>query len=115
MTHQRPLPDAAVPPYPLHPEPHDEMREPAFFTMAAHHGEDDERAHYTFDHRFSLTDALTLNTVAIGAAIGLGVAAIAGAVLYARGKAETPPAPPARRQATRSTKPRAPKAKRAGA
>jgi hypothetical protein len=120
MTHQRPLPDAAVSPYPLHPEAHDEMREPAFFTMGSHHDEDDERAHYTFAERFSLSDVLSTNTIAIGAAIGLGVAAIAGALLYGRRKAEAPPARPARRQASRTaksrtTKPRATRAKTASA
>ena len=115
MTHQRPLPDAAVSPYPLHPEAHDETREPAFFTMGTHHGEDDERAHYTFAERSPLSDLLSTNTIAIGAAIGLGIAAIAGALLYGRKKAEAPPARPARRQASRTAKPRAPRAKRASA
>lgn len=112
MTHQRPLPDSAIPPYPLHPEPHDETREPAFFTMGTHHEEDDERAQYIFAERFSLSDILSTNSIAIGAAIGLGVAAIAGALLYGRRKAETRPA---RRQPSRTTKPRATRAKRASA
>jgi hypothetical protein len=115
MTHQRPLPDAAVPPYPLHPEPHDETQEPAFFTMGTEHVEDDEKAQYIFGERFSLSDALSSNTIAIGAAIGLGVAAIAAALLYGRRKAETPPARPARRQPARTTKPRAATTKRAKA
>lgn len=105
MTHQRPIPDAAVSPYPLHPEPHDETG-PAFFASDAHH-DDDEKARYSLAEGFSLADTLSSNTVAIGAAIGLGVAAIAGALLYGRSKAKEPPARPARRAAAvRASKPR---------
>jgi len=121
MTHQPPLPDAAVPPYPLHPEPHDESG-PAFFTNDATK-EDDETARYSLAGRAPIVDALTSNpTITIGAAIGLGVAAIAGLLLYGRAKAEEPPARPARRPRSagaskasaakpRTTKPRASKSR----
>jgi hypothetical protein len=119
MTHQRPIPDAAVSPYPLHPEPHDETG-PAFFAKGTHQ-DDDENAQYSLAERFSLADALSSNNVAIGAAIGLGVAAIAGVLLYGRSKTKEPPARPARRAAAvrtneaRARKPRATKAKAASA
>ena len=119
MTHQRPIPDAAVSPYPIHPEPHDETG-PVFFASDAHQ-DDDERAQYSLAERFSLADALSSNTVAIGAAIGLGVAAIAGVLLYGRSKAKEPPARPKRRAAAvrtttpRASKPRVAKAKPASA
>jgi len=115
MTHQRPLPDAAVSPYPIHPEPHDETRDSAFFTMGSHHDDSDEAGHYALAERFSLSDALSSNTIAIGAAIGLGVAAIAGALLYGRSKPETPPARPARRKASGAAKPRTAKPRAARA
>lgn len=92
MTHQRPLPDAAQSPYPLHPAPHDETSEPAFFTKGTHHEEDD-RSRYTLADRFSLPDGLSLNVIGMGAAIGLGVAAIAGALLYGRRRAKASPTP----------------------
>lgn len=119
MTHQRPIPDAAVSPYPIHPEPHDETG-PVFFAGDAHQ-DGDERAQYSLAERFSLADALSSNTVAIGAAIGLGVAAIAGVLLYGRSKAKEPPARPKRRAAAvrtttpRASKPRVAKAKPANA
>jgi hypothetical protein len=98
MTHQPPLPAAATPPYPLHPEPHEDGA-PAFFADRAPHDEDDGAPQHLPAERFSLPDILSSRTIALSAAIGLGVAAIAGALLYGA---------KARRAAPRSGKTRAP-------
>jgi hypothetical protein len=83
MTHQPPLPAAAQTPYPIHPAPHETEDGPAFFT--AKRGKGDDAEHYTLADRLALPEALSNNVIAIGAAIGLGVAAIAGALLFRRG------------------------------
>ncbi|MDB5706796.1 MAG: hypothetical protein JWN66_3912 [Sphingomonas bacterium] len=100
MTHQPPLPAAATPPYPLHPEPHEESA-PAFFAHGENDGHDDA-SQYTLAERFSLPDILSSRTIGLAAAIGLGVAAIAGALIYGtKPRRAAPPASKARTPARR--------------
>ena len=103
MTHQRPLPDAAVSPYPIHPAPIDEAAEPAVFTIPTRGEDEARRPGAGLTDRFALPENLPLSVIGMGAAIGLGVAAVVGAVLYGRRKskpeAEPAPAPRPRRSA----------------
>ena len=104
MTHQPPPPAAATPPYPLHPEPHEDGA-PAYFADGATHDEDDDAPQYRPTERFSLPDILSSHTIALSAAIGLGVAAIAGALLYgAKAQRATPRSGKTRAPARRHTR-----------
>ena len=103
MTHQRPLPDAAVSPYPIHPAPLDEAAEPAAFTIPTR-GEDEARQGAGLTDRFALPENLPLSVIGMGAAIGLGVAAVVGALLYGRRKPQPEPAPAPRARRSPRTK-----------
>lgn len=107
MTHQRPLPDAAVSPYPIHPAPLDEAAEPAVFTIPTRGDDEDSRPGVALADRLALPENLPMSVIGMGAAIGLGVAAVVGALLYGRRKPQPEPAPAPRPRRS----PRAGKAK----
>lgn len=105
MTHQRPLPDAAVSPYPIHPAPLDEAAEPAVFTIPTSGEDEARRPGAGLTDRFALPENLPLSVIGMGAAIGLSVAAVVGAVLYGRRKSKPEPAPaPRPRRSPRAKK-----------
>jgi hypothetical protein len=110
MTQKPPLPAAAQTPFPLHPVPHEANGKPAFFASDTP-ASDTATERYTLADRLSLPEALSNNVIAIGAAIGLGVAALAGALFY-RGRVK-PEAKPTRRSRTAAKSPAKPSRSRA--
>jgi hypothetical protein len=80
MTHQPPIPDAATSPYPLHPEPLSEEQRAA--TAAAEAKEEAARS--------SAEGSLSATVIGVGAALGIGAAAVGG-LLYARRSRKTAP------------------------
>ena len=70
MTHEPPIPEAATPPYPAHPAPMPERKEERRTTFADEAGEPKANG---ASHKAML-----------GAAVGIGSAALLAALLYAR-------------------------------
>ncbi len=76
MTHQPPLPAASTAPYPSHPASPENLREqPA-----------EQRNEIVETHETEGIRAVSARRFGIGAAVGIGSAAIAAALLYVRGK-----------------------------
>lgn len=75
MTHQRPIPEAAQSPYPLHPAPMPE-REEANALPTAETGEGEEVG--------GVAGWASQNRAGLGAALGIGSAALVAALLYTR-------------------------------
>ncbi|HVQ09478.1 MAG TPA: hypothetical protein VMS43_13690 [Allosphingosinicella sp.] len=78
MTHQPPIPEAAQSPYPLHPAPMPErsQAEEAAPADAGDTGEEKEAG--------SLAGWASENRAGLGAALGIGSAALVAALLYTR-------------------------------
>jgi hypothetical protein len=75
MTHQRPIPEAAQSPYPLHPAPMPERSE-AEEAAPADTGEGEEAG--------GVASWASQNRAGLGAALGIGSAALVAALLYTR-------------------------------
>ena len=75
MTHQRPIPEAAQSPYPLHPAPMPE-REEANALPAAETDEGEEAG--------GIAGWASQNRAGLGAALGIGSASLVAALLYTR-------------------------------
>lgn len=73
MTHQRPIPEAAQSPYPLHPAPLPERSEAEDATPAE-----------TGAAAGGIAGWASENRAGIGAALGIGSAALVAALLYTR-------------------------------
>jgi hypothetical protein len=78
MTHQRPLPEAAQSPYPLHPAPMPERSEADEATESAATGADETQ------EAGGLASWASENRAGLGAALGIGSAALVAALLYTR-------------------------------
>ena len=78
MTHQPPIPEAAQSPYPLHPAPMPERSE-AVEAVPADAGGADEG-----EETGGLAGWANQNRAGLGAALGIGSAAIVAALLYTR-------------------------------
>ena len=74
MTHQRPLPEAAQSPYPLHPAPMPERSE----------ADPEVEAEAPAEETGGLASWASENRAGIGAALGIGSAALVAALLYTR-------------------------------
>lgn len=74
MTHQRPIPEAAQSPYPLHPAPMPERSET----------EDAAPAEAAAEETGGLAGWASQNRAGLGAALGIGSAALVAALLYTR-------------------------------
>jgi hypothetical protein len=89
MSHEPPIPEAARSPYPLHPEPiaHDETPAPENSTVQqqAASSEAARPANETWaDQARETFDRVKDSKVALGAAVGIGSAALLAALLFAR-------------------------------
>jgi hypothetical protein len=72
MTHQRPIPEAAQSPYPLHPAPMPERSEP------------EVQAEAPAEEAGGVAGWASQNRAGLGAALGIGSAALVAALLYTR-------------------------------
>jgi hypothetical protein len=77
MTHQPPIPEAAQSPYPLHPAPMPERSEAEEATETNAGGVDEGEAG-------GLSGWASQNRAGLGAALGIGSAALVAALLYTR-------------------------------
>ncbi|HEV7660833.1 MAG TPA: hypothetical protein VGO55_13425 [Allosphingosinicella sp.] len=74
MTDQRPIPEAAQSPYPLHPAPMPERSE----------GEREAEASPATEETGGIAGWASENRAGLGAALGIGSAALVAALLYTR-------------------------------
>jgi hypothetical protein len=72
MTHQRPIPEAAQSPYPLHPAPMPERSEA------------EDAAPADAEESRGIAGWASQNRAGLGAALGIGSAALVAALLYTR-------------------------------
>ena len=78
MTHQPPIPEAAQSPYPLHPAPMPERSEAEEAAGSGAGGADDS------EDAGGLASWASENRAGLGAALGIGSAALVAALLYTR-------------------------------
>jgi hypothetical protein len=76
MTHQPPIPEAAQSPYPLHPAPMPERSDPQ--------PEHEDAADAAAEEAGGLAGWASENRAGLGAALGIGSAALVAALLYTR-------------------------------
>ena len=88
MSHEPPIPEAARSPYPLQPSPMSEQNgataPEARSADAQENGQDDAADQSWTDRARETFDRATESKVAVGAAVGIGSAALLAALLFTR-------------------------------